>query len=158
TKSWSSLMSSVLADRNLLFGILAVQMDFISRDALIEAMNAWVLDKTKPLGEVLCALGHLSPERLRLLDALVAEHLQAHHGDPHRRLAALTSASSVRPALEEVEDADVHAGLTVVSTGDSVAERTTDYQPGPAVRVEAGPRYRILRPMPRAAWAKSLLP
>ena len=33
-------------DRNLLFGILALQMDFISRDTLIEAMNAWVLDKT----------------------------------------------------------------------------------------------------------------
>jgi hypothetical protein len=29
------------ADRNLLFGILAVQMDFASRDALIAAMSAW---------------------------------------------------------------------------------------------------------------------
>ena len=115
------------ADRNLLFGILAVQMDFISRDALIAAMNAWVLDKTKPLGEVLCDLGHLSPERLHLLDALVAEHLRAQHSDPQRSLAALAPASSVRQALEEVEDADLHAGLTAVSAGDSVAERTTDY-------------------------------
>ena len=37
------------ADRNLLFGILALQMDFIGRDALIAAMNAWVLDKAKSL-------------------------------------------------------------------------------------------------------------
>jgi hypothetical protein len=29
------------ADRNLLLGILALQMDFISRDALIQAMNVW---------------------------------------------------------------------------------------------------------------------
>jgi hypothetical protein len=36
------------ADRNLLFGILALQMDFIQRDALIAAMHAWVLDKTRP--------------------------------------------------------------------------------------------------------------
>lgn len=78
-------MCSALADRNLLFGILAVQMDFVSRDSLIAAMNAGVLDKTKPLGEIMCALGHLSPERLHLLNALVAEHLQAHHGDPQRR-------------------------------------------------------------------------
>jgi hypothetical protein len=28
-------------------------MDFIGRDALIAAMHAWVLDKTKPLGQVL---------------------------------------------------------------------------------------------------------
>ena len=89
-------MASALADRNLLFGILAVQMDFISRDALIAAMNAWVLDKTKPLGEVLRTLGHLSPERLHLLDALVAEHLRAHHNDPQRSLAALAPTSSVR--------------------------------------------------------------
>jgi len=36
------------ADRNLLFGILALQMDFISREQLISAMHAWVLDKGKP--------------------------------------------------------------------------------------------------------------
>jgi hypothetical protein len=33
------------ADRNLLFGILAVQLDFVSKDALIAGMNAWLLDK-----------------------------------------------------------------------------------------------------------------
>jgi hypothetical protein len=33
------------ADRNLPFGILAAQLDFVSRDALIAAMNAWVLAK-----------------------------------------------------------------------------------------------------------------
>jgi serine/threonine-protein kinase len=108
-------------------------------------MNAWVLDKARPLGEVMCALGNLSPERLHLLDALVAEHLQAHHGDPQRSLAALAPPSSIRQALEEVEDADVHAGITVVNAGDSVVERTTDYQPRPTTRA-AGSRYRILRP------------
>ena len=41
------------ADRNLLFGILALQIDFISRDALIKAMNAWVLEKSKSLGQIL---------------------------------------------------------------------------------------------------------
>jgi hypothetical protein len=41
------------ADRNLLFGILALQMDFISRDALIAARHAWVQDKKKNLGEIL---------------------------------------------------------------------------------------------------------
>jgi hypothetical protein len=39
------------ADRNLLFGILALQMDFVSRDALITAMKAWILAKNRPLGE-----------------------------------------------------------------------------------------------------------
>jgi hypothetical protein len=41
-------MPSAAANRNLLFGILALQMDFIGRDALIAGMNAWVLGR--PLG------------------------------------------------------------------------------------------------------------
>ena len=40
------------ADHNLLFGILALQMDLITRDQLIAGMNAWVLEKTKPLGAI----------------------------------------------------------------------------------------------------------
>jgi hypothetical protein len=46
-------MANAASDRNLLFGILALQMDFISRDQLIQAMNAWVLAKDKPLGQIL---------------------------------------------------------------------------------------------------------
>jgi hypothetical protein len=53
------------ADRNLLFGILAVQLDFVSRDALIAAMNAWVLDKTKPLGRILEVLAPLAARFLQ---------------------------------------------------------------------------------------------
>ena len=45
--------SDPTADRNLLFGILALQMDFIRRDALIAAMNAWVLNKHRTLGDIL---------------------------------------------------------------------------------------------------------
>ena len=64
---------SPAADRNLLFGILALQMDFISRDALIAAMNAWVLDKAKPLGDVLRDSTSLAADEHALLDALVQQ-------------------------------------------------------------------------------------
>jgi hypothetical protein len=66
---------SASADRNLLFGILALQMDFIGRDALIAAMNAWVLDKSNALGNFLLEQGKLTPSRLQLLEALVGEQL-----------------------------------------------------------------------------------
>jgi hypothetical protein len=58
-------------DRNLLFGVLALQMDFITRDALVAAMNAWVLQKSAPLGEILLDQGALRPDAHALLDALV---------------------------------------------------------------------------------------
>ena len=61
----------VSTDRNLLFGILAPQMDFISRDALVGAMNVWVIQKDKPLGEVLVERGELAKARRDLLEGLV---------------------------------------------------------------------------------------
>ena len=46
-------MSSANADRNLLYGVLALQMGFIGRDALISALTDWVAAKDKPLGRIL---------------------------------------------------------------------------------------------------------
>src|SRR5687767_5666480 len=94
------------ADRNLLFGILALQMDFVTRDALVAAMNAWVLDKATPLGHILHRQGQLTAERRQLLEAMVAEHLRAHGGDPQQSLAALSSVSTVRHELRAIDDAE----------------------------------------------------
>src|SRR4051794_180675 len=102
------------ADRNLLLGILALQMDFISRDALIAAMNAWVLDKDKPLGQILIAQGALARQDHELLEPMVARHVQIHGGDPHKSLAALSSIGSARQDLEQIGDPDIHATLTLV--------------------------------------------
>ena len=71
-------MSNSPVDRNLLFGILALQMDFVSRDALIAAMHAWVLDKQKPLGQILVEQRALADDARGLLDALVTKHLELH--------------------------------------------------------------------------------
>jgi hypothetical protein len=79
--SESSPARSALADRNLLFGILALQLDFIGREALIAAMNAWVLDRRKPLGQILQEQGQLSAERQQLLEALVSGRFKAHSDD-----------------------------------------------------------------------------
>src|SRR5262245_17489372 len=76
------------ADRNLLFGILAVQMNFVSRDALISGMNAWVLAKHRALGRILVEQGALAAARHDLLERLVDEHLAVHEGDAERSLAA----------------------------------------------------------------------
>src|SRR4051794_12777044 len=75
------LRSRANADRNLLFGILALQMDFIPRDALIAAMNAWVLDKRKTLGQILVAQRALDPQDQALLEPMIARHVQIHGGD-----------------------------------------------------------------------------
>jgi serine/threonine-protein kinase len=140
-------MSQPAADRNLLFGILALQMDFIGRDDLIAAMNAWVLDKTKALGDILVAQGALAPKRLALLDTLVAEHLSQHGNDPGRSLAAAGAAGAVRAALAQVPDPGVRATLSE-ALGDSHAGQGLSVQSTVAYQPAAAPcqRYVLLRP------------
>jgi hypothetical protein len=105
---------SASTDRNLLFGILALKLDFISKDALIAAMNAWLLDKNRSLGDILTERRQLPPDRLHLLTALVAEHLKQHGGDPKRSLAAVSLPVSAQQALESIADADVQQTLAQV--------------------------------------------
>ena len=100
------------ADRNLLFGIIALQMDFIMRDQLIAAMHAWVLDKHKPLGQVLSEQGVLSPEDHEAIESLVRRHLLRHDNDAERSLAALSSIGRrLRDDLSRIADPDVQASL-----------------------------------------------
>lgn len=72
-------MNTPASDLNLLFGILALQMDFVNRDQLIEAMQAWVLDKSRSLGEILVARGDLAPELRETINQLVAARFQQFH-------------------------------------------------------------------------------
>src|SRR5687768_1900039 len=108
-------MSPQMTDLNLLFGILALQLDFIQRDDLIGAMNAWVLSKHRPIGDLLVEKNVLDAARRQLLDALVAEHLKQHRGDPQKSLAAVSSIKSVRDELAAIADPDLHASLAHVS-------------------------------------------
>src|SRR4051794_1261109 len=104
-------MAHVDADRNLLLGILAQQMDFVSRDALFEAMNAWIIRKETPLGALLVERGDLAKSRRELLEALVDEHVRAHGGDPARSLQALSSVGPVADDLGRLPDSDLRASV-----------------------------------------------
>jgi serine/threonine-protein kinase len=137
-------MSPHSADRNLLFGIIALQMDFISRDQLIAAMNAWVLDKHKPLGQVLSEQGGLSPEDHEAIEFLVRRHLLRHDNDAERSLAALSSIGQrLRDELSHIADPDVEASLGCVAATRPDTESTLSYVGSPTT---PGGRFRILRP------------
>ncbi|HLJ93835.1 MAG TPA: serine/threonine-protein kinase [Gemmataceae bacterium] len=135
--------ASAATDCNLLFGILAVQMDFISRDALIAAMNAWVLNKAKSLGQILVEQGALGSDAHPLLEALVHKHLELHGNDPEQSLAALDPAGFVREDLRQIADAQLHATLTRLPVGSPADDPYSTRQATPA---SAGTRFRILRP------------
>jgi hypothetical protein len=129
------------SDRNLLFGVLALQNDFVTRDELIDAMNAWVLAKEKPLGDLLQERGFLKQYERDLLEALVAFQLGRHDGDVDKSLVALSSGSDVRQALAAVADADVQASLAHCGAAHKECTVSTVDFVGPG-----GFRYRVLRP------------
>jgi len=138
------------ADRNLLFGILAVQMNFVARDALIAAMHAWVLERSKPLGRILVEQQALSRARHDLLEQLVDEHLAAHGGDTAKSLAATDGLGVIRAELERVVDPEIRATLDRMPCAADAAQNDpeatltcSDGSPG------AGSRFSILRPHAR---------
>jgi WD40 repeat protein/serine/threonine protein kinase len=136
---------SPAADRNLLFGILALQMDFIQRDALIAAMHAWVLDKAKPLGQILVEQGALPPGQRGLLEPLVEAHLEMHGGDAEKSLAAVGVPTPLRHDLHSLGDGDVLTSLAHLPTPSGA----NGAAPLPATTAEAkgtGLRYQVLRP------------
>jgi tetratricopeptide (TPR) repeat protein len=63
-------------DRNLLFGILALQADLISHDSLISAMSTWAVNKDTPLGQILLDQGALTQVGHAVVETLVrlSEH------------------------------------------------------------------------------------
>jgi serine/threonine-protein kinase len=107
--SQSSPGRTVVADRNLLFGILALQLDFIGRDTLISAMNAWVLDKAQPLGLILVEQQTLRPDQHAALEVLVNLHLERHQGDGEKSLAA--APDDVKRSLAALDDPDIERSL-----------------------------------------------
>ena len=146
-------MSNSANDRNMLFGILAQQMDFITRDALIAAMHAWVQEKHKPLGQILLEQKALTADTHALLEALVKKHMALHSDDAEKSLAAVSSVSSVRRNLAAaITDEDIQQSLAHLTNGhgkDHDQYATLSIGTSAGASTSKGVRFRILRPHAR---------
>jgi eukaryotic-like serine/threonine-protein kinase len=131
------------SDLNLVFGMIALQCDFITKEQLFAGMQAWIFDKSKSLGDILVEQKALDVEARQLLDPLVKKHLAQHGNDPLQSLAALSSRSSTDDLLRQLPDADLQASLAQVHAAHS--------EPKPVDLSTIDPpiedvRFRILRP------------
>ena len=134
------------ADRDLLFGLLALQTNLIDSTALVAAFHDWTSDKSRPMGAILETRGTLNSSRRALIEALVEEHLAQHEDDPRQSLAALSSIGSTRRGLAEVPDAELHVSLAHVSEAWETQVPDAD-RPGVVKGpTSTGSRFRILRP------------
>ncbi len=100
-------------ERNLLFAIFALQADFLSRDHFLEGLNAWVLQKQRPIGDLLVERGFLEGEDRDVVSRLVERHIKK-HGDVHRSLAAIAPRGETREAIASIADSEVRKSLPPV--------------------------------------------
>lgn len=78
-------MASQSADRQLLFGLLALQTGLISSDQLVAAFSKWAHDKSKTLDEVLVSDRALNDAMCEVLVQLVDLHVKRHEREKRGR-------------------------------------------------------------------------
>jgi serine/threonine protein kinase/formylglycine-generating enzyme required for sulfatase activity len=131
------------SDTNLLFGILAMKMNFIHQDDLLEAMGIWFLDRQKSLGEILTERLAISPKDWALLDTMVRES-QARQGPPVRSNGQDGPIAPARPR-EAIAAAERElAEHTTEPPHERDTEATVDWSDRPAAN--GNERYLLVRP------------
>lgn len=128
-------------ERNLLFGVMALKLDFISRDGLLQGMKAWVLNKTRQLGDILVGQANLTAEHRDLLEPLLAAQVEQNGSALEKSLGTLGPFATILQDLEQLADGDLSASLARVS-----ATRSVDKIAAGANRTPfTGSRFEILR-------------
>jgi eukaryotic-like serine/threonine-protein kinase len=129
-------MDSSGADRNLLFGLLALQNGLIDQLQLVAAFQAWTLQKDRPLADHLVDSGALDADQRSVIDSMVGMHLKKHGGSTANSLGALPTSVLAARELARLEDPDLDnslAGLpTLGARVDSSSDRTLDLDVAPA--------------------------
>jgi serine/threonine protein kinase len=158
-------MNKLRADRNLLYGILALQMGFITKDALIAGMEAWVSARWKPLDHILIEQRKLSPDDHPLIEQVV-QHLLEKHDDPRKCLTVFDPdlMDPLRDRLRLIGDPELLDSITDPDSGASNGQQadpdgTTAWAgasldeatvPPSSTRPNPQPdRFRILKPHAR---------
>ena len=142
-------MSAITAEKNLLFGLLALQNGLIDQGQLVAAFQAWILDKARALAEHLVARGDLDEEQCAAVGTLVSLHLKKHGGDVEKSLAVVPAGRSTREKLAGLGDPAIDVSLAQVGCGSTEqdADRTASYAVGTAS--SDGQRFRVLHPYAR---------
>ncbi len=152
-----NVMTKQNNDRNLLFGILGLQVGFISQTQLVDSMQQWLLEKDRPIEAIIVRNGFMTQQYAEFLTQLVDKHLQLNGGEIEKSIAALSSVHDVRKKLEALDDPDLDATLSrVIELHRQSFEETIVQPSNPADQAASsrpvsnpGDRFRILRPHAR---------
>jgi serine/threonine-protein kinase len=132
-------MKSADADCNLLFGVVALQTDAITRTQFIDGCALWASQKERPLADVLAERGWITPEDRADVERLVGRKLLRHGGDVHTSLAEMAG-DVVRHSLAQIDDPEIRRSIAGPEPREGhVLVSTLDYTP------ETHERYTLTR-------------
>jgi serine/threonine-protein kinase len=89
-------------DRNLLFGVVALQADLIDNDQFVKACTLWTAQKTLPLADIFIDQGWMTSADRADVERLLERKLKKHDGDAKASLVQITELS-VREALATLD-------------------------------------------------------
>jgi serine/threonine protein kinase len=103
-------MSAVDVDRNLLFGVIALQDDLVDQKQFTEACAVWALHMDSPLADVLIERRWITPEDRREIDRKVERKIKK-HGNVRASLAAAAGVDA-RDAIRAVDHPEIRKSLS----------------------------------------------
>ncbi len=146
-------MGAVATEKNLLFGLLALQNGLIDQGQLVAAFQAWTLQKARGLAEHLVGRGDLDEDDRSAVEAMVERHLKKHGGGAEKSLAVIRAGLSIREKLSSLSDPDIDASLNYILPGSTEEDSGTDPDRTGSYAVGRttfdGQRFRVLRPHAR---------
>ena len=98
-------------DRNLLFGVLAFQDEYIDLAQLAAICRAWAADKSRSIPQLLVERQWLSEQGRDELVRKVERKLKRFVGDVHATLGAVAD-GAVRDVLKQIHDPDISESLS----------------------------------------------
>ncbi|GIW86493.1 MAG: hypothetical protein KatS3mg108_0817 [Isosphaeraceae bacterium] len=127
------------SDRNLLFGVLALQAELIDAGQFIEACTAWAARKNRPLADLLEERGWVTRVDRDDIERLLERKLKRYGNDPTASLAAVAD-DRARRVLAVLDDPELRATVTrLAEPGGHVLLSTLDHVP------ETRERYTLTR-------------
>lgn len=106
-------MTEAEVDRNLLFGVLALQDDLIDPAQFTDVCAGWALRLETPLAELLLERGWITPEDRQQIERRLERKLRKHGGDVLTSLAAVAGPEA-RDALRRVDDPRISQALSTL--------------------------------------------
>ena len=133
-------MSHVDVDRNLLFGVIALQDDFIDQRQFSDVCAGWAIEMKAPLADLLLERRWITDDDRRAIEAKIERKIRKHKGNVRASLGEVAGPDE-RDAIRAIDHPEVRKSLSSLppSAGHVLIETLVKPQ------TEEGSRYSLIR-------------